>query len=108
MATSWNNQKRNKGISKWDNFWIGFLPALIGTGLINIIVFKIRWDTDQPLFRAMYKFSKTGLMTKDLLIAALPCLLYIFILSKMKRERSTAGAFVGLIPYIIIFFWIAE
>lgn len=99
---SWNKQKIKE---KKDNFWIGFIPSFILPIATIIIIFKSKYTTEKPLFEAMYKFSKTGHMGKDILSSTLLCFVLLFVFNKMKKERASMGAFVGAVPFIILSFW---
>ncbi len=100
---SWNKEKEKQGM---DNFWMGFIPAFILPFILNILIFKSKYTTEKPLFEAMYNFSKTGYMGKDVLTSTMLSFVLLFIFNRLKKERASAGAFVGTIPYIIITFWL--
>ncbi len=102
MIMSWDNPKKEKGK---DSFWMGFIPGFILPIATIIIIFKSKYTTEKPLFEAMYKFSKTGYMGKDMLSSTLLCFILLFIFNKMKKERASMGAFVGAVPFIILSFW---
>lgn len=99
---NWNKVKQKEGR---DNFWMGFIPSFILPLVVNIVIFKLKYTTEKPIFEAMYKFSKTGLMGKDMLGSTLLCFILLFVFNKLRKERASAGAFVGAVPYIIISFW---
>lgn len=99
---SWDKKKQKEGM---DNFWMGFIPSFILPIIVNIVIFKSRYTTDKPLLEAMYKFSKTGFMGKDMLSSTLLCFILLFVFNKMKKERASMGAFVGAVPFIIMSFW---
>jgi hypothetical protein len=100
---SWNKQKEKEAK---DNFWMGFLPSFILPPIVLIIIFKTKYITSKPLFEAMYKFSKTGLMGRDVLSSTLLCFVLLFIFNKLKKERASMGCFVGAVPFIILSFWL--
>lgn len=100
---SWNQEKKKKGK---DSFWYGFIPAITLPMIFNIIIFKSKYTTAQPVFIAMYKFSKTGLMGKDMLASILPMFVLLSVFYHFKKDRASQGLFVGIAPYLIITFWL--
>lgn len=100
---TWNQQKKKE---QKDSFWYGFIPAIILPMIFNILIFKSKYTTSQPLFESMYKFSKTGLMGKDMLASVLPLFVLLSVFNYLKKDRATQGVFVGIAPYIILTFWL--
>lgn len=101
--SSWNNET---GGNERDNFWMGFIPSFILPFIILVIIFKSKYTTEKPIFEALYKFSATGLLGKDLLASTIVCFVLLFVFNMLKKERASMGAFVGVVPYIILTFWI--
>lgn len=99
MPSSWNHTSKSKST---DSFWLGFIPSFICPILLNIIIFKCKWTTEAPIFEAMYKLANKGFMTKDLMAALVPSLILIIVFSYLKKEKASLGAFVGLVPCLII------
>ena len=97
---NFDNQKK-----EFDSALLGFVLSFgLALGLL-ILVFKNTYQTQMPLFEAIWNLSKKGLLTKDLLASCLPGLALIFIFSKLGKEKATIGAFVGVVPSIILTFW---
>lgn len=97
-------QKRNK--KNFDSFWLGFIPSfLLAIGMI-ILLFETRYTTTEPLIKALWKFSKTGLWGNDLLAGIIPGFILIFTFGKLKKEKASIGAFIGIVPFIILTFWV--
>ena len=95
----------NKNENGFDSVLLGIALSLgLAIGLL-ILIFKTRYQTEMPLFEAIWNLSKKGLLTKDLLASSLPGLALIFIFSKLGKEKATIGAFVGVVPSIILTFW---
>jgi hypothetical protein len=98
---TWNQQKKKKN---YDNFWLGFIPGLILPAIFNVIIFKAKWTTEQPLLEAMWKLAEKGFMGKDLMAALLPSLILLIFFSAIKKEKACMGTFVGLTPFLILAF----
>ncbi len=95
-----NNEKK-----EFDSVLLGLVLSFgLALGLL-VLIFKTRYITTTPVFEAIWKFSKTGLLTKDLLASCLPGLGLIFVFSKLGKEKATIGSFVGLVPFLIATFW---
>jgi hypothetical protein len=100
---TWKQNKIKKNI---DNFWLGFIPSVVLAGGLICLIFKSKYTTHLPFFEALWKFSKTGLLGNDLLASILPGFILIFVFTKLKKEKATIGAFVGITPFIILTFWL--
>ncbi len=100
---TWNQEKKKQ---QKDSFWYGFIPGIILPTAFLITLFKLKYTTNQPIFEAMYKFSKTGMMGKDMITSTLPCFVLFMVFYKLKMERATQGVFVGLAPFLILSFWL--
>jgi hypothetical protein len=98
---TWNNEKKKKSI---DSFWLGFIPSFLLPFLLLIIIFKIKYTTQLPIFEAIWKFSQTGLMGKDMISSVIPSLLLFFIFHKLDKDKASKGAFVGMVPFLILTF----
>ena len=94
-----------KNKNGFDSVILGFVLSFgLALGLL-LLIFKTRYQTEMPIFEAIWNLSKKGLLTKDLLASCLPGLALIFTFSKLGKERATIGAFVGVVPSIILTFW---
>jgi hypothetical protein len=102
---SWNNSPQEKGkkASK-DNFWMGFIPSFVLPIVFNIILFKTKYTTTKPIFEAMWKFSQTGLMGKDMISSLIPSLVLFFVFYMWQKENACKGVFVGMTPFLLLTF----
>jgi hypothetical protein len=98
---SWNKAKEKK---PKDSFWWGFIPSFLLPPTILIILFKVKYTTSLPIFEAIWKFSKTGLLGRELISCLLPCLVLFFVFYQMKKENATKGVFVGMAPSLVAAF----
>lgn len=99
---SWNKVKQEK---VKDSFWLGFIPSLVLPLIILIIILKT--STKKPIIEFIVKFAqeRPEFLRKDLLASIIPCFVLLFIFNKLKKDKATAGAFVGAVPFIIFSFW---
>ena len=106
MPSDWNKRKtykkKNKGIG--DSFFLGFIPSFLLPIILNIVIFKMKWSTDQSLIPAMIKFARTGLMRNDMISALIPSILLIIVFSSFRKEKASIGSFVGLVPSLVVAF----
>ncbi|MBP5307458.1 MAG: hypothetical protein J6Y79_05355 [Paludibacteraceae bacterium] len=102
-ASSWNHpKKKNRHVRKpFDSFLLGFAISFVLTIACNIAVFKMHWDTEQPMFYAMKKLAEKGFLSHDMIIALIPSIIMLIAFSAMRKERMSIGAFVGLCPALI-------
>jgi hypothetical protein len=102
---TWNNPPKEKEEKKGkDNFWMGFVPSFILPIVFIIIIFKTKYTTTRPIFEAMWKFSHTGLMGKDMISALIPSLVLFFVFYMWQKENACKGVFVGMIPFLLLTF----
>lgn len=103
MGSSWNHPPQGrKRKESGDKFWWGFVPSLLLPVVLNVVIFKIRWTTDENVFYAMWRMAQKGFIGKDMMAALVPSLLLIIIFSAFKKEKASIGSFVGLCPALII------
>ncbi len=102
MASSWNHppQERKKQKEK-DSFFWGFVPSALLPIALNVLIFKLRWTTEENVFYAMWRMAQKGFIGKDMVAALIPSLLLIIVFSAFKKEKASIGAFVGLCPSLV-------
>jgi len=103
--TNWNKEKEKKGK---DNFWMGFLPSFILPIITLVFIFKMKYITQRPLFEAMFDFiqKRPEIFRSDVISSTIPCFLLLFIFNiVIKKEKASLGVFVGMVPFIILTFW---
>ncbi len=104
MPSSWNHQpvQRKKKHELKDNFFLGFLPSFLLPPLLTMLIFSVKWTTEQNIFYAMYRMAQRGFLSHDMMASLIPSLVLIIFFSAIKKEKASIGSFVGLCPWLVL------
>jgi H+/gluconate symporter-like permease len=85
---------------RFDNFWAGFLPAILVPISLFILISAKNELFSYSLYENFMRAYQSFFFTGHMLIALIPNLIFIFYLYKTMRERAVYGSIAATLIYV--------